>query len=79
MRRTFSLKLVGGQDLAFDAQHVQWDRIDGVAIDFGQRKGQSIPATATFSPRFLSAGTALRTITFRLPGASSATLTCTPQ
>ena len=79
VRRTFALKLVGGEGLAFDAQHIQWGRIDGVTIDFEQKKGQSIPATATFSPGFLSGDAPPRTITFRLPGASPATLTCATQ
>ena len=79
VRRSFALKLVGGEGLAFDAQHIQWDRIGGVTIDFGRKKGQSIPATATFAPQVLADRTPPRTITFRLPGASPTTLTCTPQ
>ena len=79
VRRAFSLKLVGGEGLAFDARHIRWDKVDGVTIDFGQGEAQSILATATFAPRFVSGDTAPRTITFRLPGASPATLTCTTQ
>ena len=79
VRRTFSLKLVGRERLAFDPRHIRWGRTEGVTVDLDQEKTQSIPVTATFAPRFLSAQPPPRTIAFRLAGASPATLTCTTQ